>query len=161
MPGTPPSPPVSQTHTTPGALGRTLKAVAEDVPHPQVIHPLRCFLVSLRGPQGELWGSPRPPAPALPSPACWIPELACPRLARPFLALPQSSSGQLRAILTPEKKSARQIAADHAAARHSGPRPQPPGGHRLPPPPPARPRPDQMGTDHIIPLRSSRQAAPH
>ena len=45
------------------------------------------------------------------SPAYWTLEVTFPGLAR-ILALPQSSSGQLRSILTPKKKSTSQIAAD-------------------------------------------------
>lgn len=104
------------------------------------------FLTAPGDPQGAHWGL----AYAAPSsPAYWTLEVAFPGLAR-IPALPQSSSGQLRSILTPKKKSASQIAADmqqpgrgvHGHSRWEG--------RRLPPPPPgsARTRPDGYRPHH-------------
>lgn len=73
------------------------------------------------------------------------------------LALPQSSPGS--SVPSPPKEAHKLIRADM----------QQPGrgvhGHTAwgplaPSPSPAQPRPDQMGTGHIVSLRSSRRAAP-
>lgn len=151
----PSSSPMSQTRPTQGAPGRTLKAAAR-VPPPSGYLSQRS--ISPGGPSGGPWGALlcHQPLP-LSSPARWTLELACPGgpraspCPRVLLEAPFRSD--------PKEEAHKPDHSGHAAAGQRGP-----GHSRLGPlaprPTPAWPRSDQMGTDHISPLRSSRQAAP-